>query len=130
MEECQVREAGSEKQKPLPFNFRAPWLEFTKDNIKARIWWEAKGQIVADHQQHMVNSVGKGNRTRLKSSWMLSTEAKQKLETLLAHLQQGSAWLNMYEITTKACEEVKPLQPLVTERHGCRATCQASEAVQ
>ncbi len=40
---------------------------------------------------------------------MLSRDAKGKLETLLADLQQGSSWLDMYKITAKACEEGKPL---------------------
>ena len=109
MDDGQVGEADSEKQKPLPFNFRAPCLQVTKDKSKARIFWQAKGQIVADHKQHMVKSVGKDNRTSLVSSWMLSTEAKRQLETLLADLQQGTSWLNMYMIAAKACEEVKPL---------------------
>ena len=68
-----------------------------------------QGPIVRDNQQHMVNSVGKSNRTFLYSSWMLSAEAQRKLDTTLADLQQGSSWLNMYQITAKACEEVKLL---------------------
>ena len=91
MEDGQVGEADSEKQKPLPFNFRAPCLQVAKDNSKARIFWQAKGQIVADHKQHMVNSVGKGNRTSLYSSWMLRSEAERKFETLLADLRQGTS---------------------------------------
>ena len=34
MENGQVREEESEKQKPLPFNFRAPGLHLAKDEVK------------------------------------------------------------------------------------------------
>ena len=109
MEDGQVREAESEQQKPLPFNFRAPRLQLTKDKSQARIFWQSQGQIVADHKQHMVNSIGKNNRTYLSASWMATTEAERQLETLLADLKNGTSWLNMYKMTAKACEEVKPL---------------------
>ena len=109
MEAGQVREAESEKQKPLPFNFRAPSLQFTKDKSQARFFWQSQGQIVADHKQHMVNSIGKDNRTYLCSSWMVTTEAERKLQTLLADLGRGTSWLTMYKMTAKACEQVKPL---------------------
>ena len=83
------------------FQFRAPWLQFTQDGSKARIRWQAQGAIVAAHKQHMVNSVGKSDRTWLYSSWMPSAEAKRKLETALADLQQNGYlkqnWLNMYD---------------------------------
>ena len=109
MEDGQVREAESDEQKSLPFNFRAPRLQLTKDKSQARIFWQSQGQIVADHKQHMVTSVGKDNRTYLCASWMATTEAERKLETLLADLGKGTSWLNMYQMTAKACEEVKPL---------------------
>ena len=95
--------AKSEKQKPLPFNFRVPRIQLKTDESQARIFWQSQGQIVADHQQHMVNSVGKDNRTSLYSSWMATTEAERKLETLLADLGKGTSWLNMYKMTAKAC---------------------------
>ena len=109
MEAGQVREAESEKQKPLPFNFRAPSLQFTKDKSQARFFWQSQGQIVADHKQHMVNSIGKDNRTYLYSSWMVTTEAERKLQTLLADLGRGTSWLTMYKMTAKACGAMQPL---------------------
>ena len=74
MEDCQVRESESEKQRVLPFNFRAPRLQFTKDKSEAYIFWQSQGQIIADHKQHMVNSIGKDNRTSLYSSRTAPTE--------------------------------------------------------
>ena len=104
-----MEDVDSEKQKPLPFHFQTPCLQFTKDESKARIHWQAKGNVVANHKQHMVNSVSKENKTSLHSSWMPSAEAKRKHEALLAELRQGTSWLNMYQTTAKVCEPEKPL---------------------
>ena len=106
MEDGQFREAESEEQKSLPFNFRAPRLQLTQDKSQARIFWQSQGQIIADHKQQMVNSIGKDNRTSLYSSWMAPTDAQRKLQTLLADLGKGTSWLNMYEMTAKACERI------------------------
>ena len=65
MEDGQFREAESEEQKSLPFNFRAPRLQLTQDKSQARIFWQSQGQIIADHKQQMVKSIGKDNRTSL-----------------------------------------------------------------
>ena len=109
MEDGQFREAESEEQKSLPFNFRAPRLQLTQDKSQARIFWQSRGQIIADHKQQMVKSIGKDNRTSLVSSLMAPTDAERKLQTLLADLGKGTSWLNMYKMTAKACE--KPIQP-------------------
>ena len=109
MEDGQFREAESEEQKSLPFNFRAPRLQLTQDKSQARIFWQSKGQIIADHKQQMVNSIGKDSRTSLYSSWMAPTDAQRKLQTLLADLGKGTSWLNMYKMTAKACEAIQPL---------------------
>ena len=109
MEDGQFREAESEEQKSLPFNFRAPRLQLTQDKSQARIFWQSQGQIIADHKQQMVKSIGKDNRTSLYSSWMAPTDAQRKLQTLLADLGKGTSWLNMYKMTAKACEAIQPL---------------------
>ena len=109
MEDGQFREAESEEQKSLPFNFRAPRLQLTQDKSQARIFWQSQGQLIADHKQQMVNSIGKDNRTSLCSSWMAPTDAQRKLQTLLADLGKGTSWLNMYKMTAKACEAIQPL---------------------
>ena len=90
-------------------NFQTPGLQFTKDESTARIRWQAKGNVVAIYKQHMRNSVSKENKTSLYSLWMPSAEAKWKHEALVAELRQGTSWLNMYQITAKACEPEKPL---------------------
>ena len=104
-----MEDVDSEKQKPLPFHFQIPCLQFSKDASKARIRWQAKSNVVANHRQYMVNSVSKENKTSLHSSWMPSAEAKRKHEALLAELRQGTSWLNMYQTTAKVCEPEKPL---------------------
>ena len=104
-----MEDVDSEKQKPLPFHFQTPCLQFTKDESKARIHWQAKGNVAANHKQHMVNSVSKDNNTSLYSSWMPSAEATRKHEALLAELRQGTSWLNMHKMTAKACEAIRPL---------------------
>ena len=68
-------EAESEEQKSLPFNFCAPRLQLTPDKSEARICWKSQGRIIADHKQHIVNSIGKDNRTYLYSLWMAPTDA-------------------------------------------------------
>ena len=98
MADGQFREAESEEQKSLPFNF-----------CQSRIFWQSQGQIIADHKQQMVKSIGKDNRTSLYSSWMAPTDAQRKLQTLLADLGKGTSWLNMYKMTAKACEAIQPL---------------------
>ena len=150
MEDGQFREAESEEQKSLPFNFRAPRLQLTQDKSQARICWQSQGQIIADHKQQMVKSIGKNNRTSLCSSWMAPTDAQRKLQTLLADLGKGTSWLNMYKMTAKACEAIQPLprnfampkgephpsnkttctRSLAAARRNCRSTCEASETVQ
>jgi len=151
MEDGQFREAESEEQKSLPFNFSAPRLQLTHDASQARILWQSQGQIIADHTQQMVNIIGTDNKTSLCSSWVAPTDAQRKLQTLLADLGKGTAWLNMYKMTAKACEAIQPLphnfampkvephpsdkkkgcsHPLATEGQGCRCTHEASEAVE
>ena len=115
MEDGQFREAESEEQKSLPFNFGAPRLQLTQDKSQARICWQSQGQIIADHKQQMVNSIGKDrqmrnqNMTSLYSSWMAPTDAQRKLQTLLADLGKGTSWLNLYKMTAKACEAIQSL---------------------
>ena len=105
-------EAKSGQQKPLPFNFRTPLLELSKDNSKARITWNCQGHVLQDHREHIVASVDQNNRTQLSSPWSLRSEAERKLQTLLADLGNGTSWLNMYKKTAKVCEEVQDM-PLV-----------------
>ena len=71
MEDGQFREAESEEQKSLPFNFRAPRLQLTQDKSQARIFWQSQGQIIADHKQQMVKSIGKDHRTSLVSETVI-----------------------------------------------------------
>ena len=109
MEDGQFREAESEEQKSLPFNFCAPRLQLTQDKSKAHIFWQSRGQIIADHKEQMVKSIGKDNRTSLVSSLMARTDAQQKQQTLLADLAKGTSWLDMYKMTAKACKATQPL---------------------
>ena len=93
-----------EKQKSLPFKFRVPRLQHSRDKSQARISWRSQGKTIADHKEHMVKKVREGdNFTWLYSSWVASTHAQRQLETLLADLGKGTSWLNMYKMTVKAC---------------------------
>ena len=94
-----MEDVDSEKQKSFPCHVQTPCLQFTKDESKARIHWQAKGNAVANRKQHMVNNVKKENTTSLYSSCMPSAEAKRKHEALLAELRQCTSWLNMYQTT-------------------------------
>ena len=103
MEDGQFQEAELEEQKSLPCNFRAHRLQPMQDKRRARIFWQSSGQIIADHKEQMVKSIGKDNRTSLVSSLMAPTDAQQKQQTLLADLAKGTSWLDMYTMTAKAC---------------------------
>ena len=109
MEDGQFREAESEDQKSLAFNFRAPRLQLTQDKSQAHIFWQSQGKITADHKHQNVNIIGKYSRASLYSSWVAPTDAQRKLQTLLAGLGKDTSWLNMYKITAKACEAIQPL---------------------
>ena len=110
-------EAKSGQQKPLPFNFRTPLLELSKDNSKARITWNCQGHVLQDHREHIVASVDRNNRTQLSSPWSLRSEAERKLQTLLADLGNGTSWLNMYKKTAKVCEEVQDMPFVVVNTY-------------
>ena len=109
MEYGQFREAESEEQKSLPSNFRAPRSQLTQYTSQSHICWQSQGQIIADHKQQMVNSIGKDSMTSLCSSLMAPTDAQRRMQTLLADLGQGTSWLNMYKMTANACEATQPL---------------------
>ena len=83
MEDGQFREAEPEEQKSLPFNFRAPRLQLTQDKSQARIFWQSQGQIIADHKQQMVKSIGKDNRTSFLSAAILGAARLEGLPPLL-----------------------------------------------
>ena len=106
MDACEDREAGSVHQKKLAFQFCAPHLDYSKDKSNARIFWQARGALVASYKDHMVKSVGTGDKTYVVSSWMGSEEAQRKLERTLAALREGTSWVNMYEILAEACQDV------------------------
>ena len=108
MEDGQCREAESEEEKSLPFNFRAPRLQLTPDKSEARIRWQSQGQIIADHKQQMLSSIGKDNRTYLYSLWMAPTDAQRKLQTLLADLGKGTCWLNIVILSESLSSNWKP----------------------
>ena len=109
MEDGQFREAESEDQKSRPFNVRAPRLQLTQDKSQAHIFWQSQGQLIANHKQQMVKSIGKDNITSLHSSWMDPTDAQRKLQPLLVDRGKGTSWLNRYKMTAKACEAIQPL---------------------
>ena len=110
MEDGQFREAESEAQMSLPFNIRASRLQQARNKSQARAFWQSQGQIIADHKQQMVNSIGKDNRTSLYSSWMAPTDAQRKLPHAVGRFwKKGTSWLNMYKMTAKACEAIQPL---------------------
>ena len=112
-----------EKQKSLPFKFRVPRLQHSRDKSQARISWRSQGKIIADHKEHMVKKVREADkRTYLYSSWMGPTDAQRQLETLLADIGKGTSWLNKYKMTAKACVAIQLLRrnfamPTV-EAHG------------
>ena len=59
MPEHHCREAESEEQKSLPFNFIAPRLQLSQDKSKVRIVWQSRGQIIADHKEQTQGANGK-----------------------------------------------------------------------
>ena len=148
MEDGQFRQAESEEQKSLPFNFRAPRLQLTQDKSQARICWQSQGQIIADHKQQMVRASGRRTGHHcIHHGWLLQMH-NENCKRYWPILEKGTSWLNMYKMTAKACEAIQPLphnfampkvEPHPSDKklarirwqqgQGCRCTHEASEAV-
>ena len=100
----------SASQENSPFNFPKPYLRYSKDKSEASLYWEGRGVNVQANEQHMINAVGKGYRTRLiEQSKVPEAAAKNQLQELLTALSQAGSWLQMYELIAKAFGAEKPL---------------------
>ena len=51
-----MEDVDSEKQKPLPFHFQTPCLQFTKDESKARIRWLVKACYPLTHGRNLLRN--------------------------------------------------------------------------
>ena len=105
MEDGQFREAESEEQKSLPFNFRAPRLQLTQDKLQT---------LLAD--------IGKG--TSWLNMYKMTAKACEAIQPLPHNFAMPKVEPHPSD-KQKACS-----QPLATEGQGCRCTHEASEAVE
>ena len=95
------------KQKLLPFNFAMPKVKpHPHDKKLARIHWQQKGSDVAAHEKHLKQMHKIRLGTQVVSKYVVVAATSRKHEGLVTLLQKGTSWLNMYQTTATACDEL------------------------
>ena len=95
----------------LPHKFVMPKVEpHPSDKNRARIHWRQRGKDVAAYRKHLRQFNETKSETLVSSQYVVVEGARRKHEALVTLLQKGTSWLNMYEITVKACEELSRSQ--------------------
>merc|ERR1712020_606257 len=96
-----------EPEKPLPHNFAMPMVDLhSSDKTLARIHWQQRGAIVAQHAMHLKRYNGKHKQVHEASQYVVVAATERKHEALVTLLHNGTSWLNMYQATVKACDEL------------------------
>ena len=72
----------------------------------ARIHWQQRGRVVAAHKKHLNQFNKTQSKTHVQSQYVVVAATRRKHETLVTLLQNGTSWLNMYQLTVKACDEL------------------------
>ena len=95
------------KQKLLPFNFAMPKVKpHPHDKKLARIHWQQKGSDVAAHMKYLKQFNKTCSKTQVVSKYVVVAATSRKHEGLVTLLQKGTSWLNMYQTTVTACDEL------------------------
>ena len=91
----------------MPHNFDMPKVEpHPSDKKLARIHWQPRGRDVAAHTKHL-KQLNKAHSTmQVASQYVVVAATRRKHEALLTSLQNGTSWLNMYQTTVTACDEL------------------------
>ena len=92
---------------PLPRNFAMPKVApHPLDKKLARIRWQQRGAIVAQHAKHLQHYNGKVKKVQVASQHVVVAATCGKHEALVLLLQNGTSWLHMHHTTVTACDEV------------------------
>ena len=78
----------------------------SSDKTLARIHWQQRGAIVAQHAKHLKQYNGKDKKVQQVSQYVVVAATERKHEALVTLLHNGTSWLNMYQATVKACDEL------------------------
>ena len=70
------------------------------------IHWQQRGAIVAQHAMHLKQYHGKDKQVQEASQYVVVAATRRKHEALVTLLQHGISWLNMYQTTVTACDEL------------------------
>merc|ERR1712066_781230 len=65
-----------------------------------------RGAIVAQHAKHLKQYNGKDKKVDEASQYVVVAATERKHEALVTLLHNGTFWLNMYQATVKACDEL------------------------
>ena len=91
----------------LRHNFAMPTVEaHGSDKKLGRIHWQQRGTHVAAHTQDLKQLDKIRSRTQVVSQYVVVAATGRKHEELVASLQNGTSWLNMYQSTLRACDEL------------------------
>ena len=91
----------------LRHNFAMPTVEaHGSDKKLGRIHWQQRGKHVAAHTQDLKQLDKIRSRTQVVSQYVVVAATGRKHEELVASLQNGTSWLNMYQTTVTACDEL------------------------
>ena len=103
----QITAKACEPEKPLPHDFAMPKVEpHPSDKKLARIHWKQRGAIVAQHAKHLKQYNSKDKQVVQVSQHVVVAATERKHDALVTLLHNGTSWLNMYQATVKACDEL------------------------
>ena len=78
----------------------------SSDKTLARIHWQQRGAIVAQHAKHLKQYNGKDKKVHETSQYVVVATTARKHEALVILLRNGTSWLKMYQATIKAWDEL------------------------
>ena len=76
------------------------------DKTFARIRWKQRGTYVAEQRMHLKQFNETRSQTQVASHYVLFAPTRRKHGALVTLLQNGTSWLNMYQTTVRACDEL------------------------
>ena len=119
----QMTAKACEAIQPLPHNFAMPKVEPNPSDKKlARIHWQQRGRDVAAYTKHLKQLNKTHLKTQVVSQYVVVAATRKKHEALVTLLQNDTSWLNMYQTTVTACDELSSSR---CERQEMTQTCTA-----
>ena len=125
MVNCGMHNPKSRSRLQLPHNFAMPMLEpQPSDKTFARIRWKQRGTYVAEQRMHLKQFNETISQTQVVSQYVLFAATRRKHEALVTLLQNGTSWLNMYQTTVRACDELSRSRGREELAEAAALTCQ------